>query len=492
MNGILQSLGERVNIKSVVVIAAAVLAWWLGGFIARASLSSLDVLRYSIGALVVLVFVAVLVWGKRALQVAFGVWVLMFVLGYRNFHLTDTLQFHPSEILIWFLALVLVVQKSLARETTVVRFPLALTLFLLLGVVGVFTALSYGKSWDSVVGEAKILYVIVPVWVVVREFVATRKRWSQILGLFIVSQFYIGLLGSIEYFFPQFTRQFTPYFTPNQTALSIEGFTRASFSFWGNGIIVGNLLTALPLCLAWAEESTSRRGRYFALSALAVCLIGIYISGYRVAWLGAFLVLMLYFLLRPSRSNVFGLVATLFGSGILFLLGPEDFTNRIQRFVSFDPQLIDSSTASRAELISSGLAALQQGSLFGYGWGAAGWIHNDYLQIAVNLGFVAALLFFGWIVATSLRLWAISHDHPKDSLGLWAHASMTALFGYLIVFGAGDIVFVLPMIFQFCFVVALAALVAFPPRGQSPESHFLLPSPEDQPGLRPPALGGIM
>ncbi len=41
---------------------------------------------------------------------------------------------------------------------------------------------------------------------------------------------------------------------------------------------------------------------------------------------------------------------------------------------------------------------------FGGGWSSAGWVHSDFLQVAVNLGIIAALIFLGGYIYTLLRL----------------------------------------------------------------------------------------
>jgi O-antigen ligase len=43
-------------------------------------------------------------------------------------------------------------------------------------------------------------------------------------------------------------------------------------------------------------------------------------------------------------------------------------------------------------------------SPFGSGWSTAGWVHSDFLQVAVNLGLIAGIIFFLGYVFTLLRL----------------------------------------------------------------------------------------
>ena len=77
---------------------------------------------------------------------------------------------------------------------------------------------------------------------------------------------------------------------------------------------------------------------------------------------------------------------------------------------------IDHSALVRKERALEALDAAFSAPL-GRGWASAGWVHSDFLQIAVNLGVIAALIFIGGYLFTFWRLAVIvktSAQFPRD------------------------------------------------------------------------------
>ncbi len=463
MKGIMQisqDFANRFNLTLIaVVLTIAGLAWLVGGWVASARLNDLDMFRWGISTVLALVVLGVLVWGQRGLQVAFGIFILTFVLGYRTIHVSSALQIHPSEVLAWFLFLMIILRRAFAHEETRMDFPSLYVIWFLWGGLELMYALTQGRAFDAVLNEAKPFYLVLPVWVIVREFMTDKARWHRAMQMLVFTQFYISLLGVTEYFAPSLTNRLTPYFTPNTTAVSFEGFVRASFSFWGTGLVAGNLLAAVPFCLALASHTQSRFERYFCLATVFLSLVGVYVSGYRAMWVAAVVVLVLYLGVKPSRGNVLGLIIITASLALLFSYGSQEFTVRIERFLSLDPSLRDSSAASREELLQYALDAINASPWIGSGWRAMGWSHNDYAQMAANLGLPAAALFFGLILWPVVKLWLWSQKLSDSEWGNWQRAAMASLVGYLIIMGSGSLLFVLSMVSQFWFIVAAGPLL---------------------------------
>ena len=72
--------------------------------------------------------------------------------------------------------------------------------------------------------------------------------------------------------------------------------------------------------------------------------------------------------------------------------------------VSGQPLSFDSSGQKRWDRVTTSLSNTLTHPL-GRGWTAAGWVHNDFLQVAENLGVMAAALFLGTYVFTLGRVW---------------------------------------------------------------------------------------
>ena len=97
-------------------------------------------------------------------------------------------------------------------------------------------------------------------------------------------------------------------------------------------------------------------------------------------------------------------------------------------------------------------------SPYGSGWSSAGWVHSDFLQVAVNLGIAAGFIFLGGYFFTMLRLGrrVLSDLRAKGAqgdLGLALMVSMIAVGGTLAMEGVS----VLPqLVLPVWFVWALA------------------------------------
>jgi O-antigen ligase len=72
-------------------------------------------------------------------------------------------------------------------------------------------------------------------------------------------------------------------------------------------------------------------------------------------------------------------------------------------FAAAQGRPIDSSAVKRIERATEAYAVIQQHP-FGLGWAASGWTHNDILQIAVDLGVIAVIIFVVGYGVLALRL----------------------------------------------------------------------------------------
>jgi O-antigen ligase len=95
---------------------------------------------------------------------------------------------------------------------------------------------------------------------------------------------------------------------------------------------------------------------------------------------------------------------------------------------------LDSSAVTRWERTADALAkALQRP--WGWGWAGTGWVHNDFLVVAAQLGLVAGLLFAGAYLMTLWRMWSrvrqYAPDEERGILGFALLLSLVAVGGLL-------------------------------------------------------------
>jgi len=147
----------------------------------------------------------------------------------------------------------------------------------------------------------------------------------------------------------------------------------------------------------------------------------------------------------------------LFGFVRATLRGPEQ-TRLVTLMLILQGEFVDSSANRRWEWgVGAWRTALR--NPLGLGWGGAGWPHADFLQVAVNLGLLAGLLFLGAYLMTLWHLWQVIRrctlDGERRALSLAFFLSFAAAGGHLAV----QSVVVLPQLaLPVWFVWALVAI----------------------------------
>ena len=371
-------------------------------------------------ALLVAAFgLAAVLAGGRGIRVGFVCWVLTFAIGYRTIQLSYALLIHPSEVLLWVLALLALVQYIIFRRGSM-KFWLPGWLWLLMPfwAWGWLTGWQAGNLWDSMLAELRDFMLFIPLFIVAEAVLAERRYWRALLVAFFCTSASIAGMGVLEYYFPG-VRGLLPGFLSSQGAIvSADGFLRASFSFWGTPAATFICALALPLAIVLWEWYPARRLRLLLLGMLGLQLLAIYIGGYRSIWYIAAVELALFFILRygllPGALALLPLLA-----GVQFL--PQITQQRaLSTLLFFQGQSTESSLVKRYDRASNALElALRQP--WGVGWAGSGWPHNDFLQVAANLGLLAGLVFFGGYLAALVRLgrrvWRMPHQGEAFALG---------------------------------------------------------------------------
>ncbi|MCW2316621.1 hypothetical protein M2322_002169 [Rhodoblastus acidophilus] len=218
-----------------------------------------------------------------------------------------------------------------------------------------------------------------------------------------------------------------------------DGGYRAS-AFFVHPILFGQFVSAvtpLALVLLWTR---SAKARLVGLACLIATPLAIYAAGVRspvftaLTSVGAFLSLLLW--TRPGSTQVrAGAVVAALLVGVTLYFGAGDALSDMMRGRTRDEIV---SSEARGEMIASGLAAIEESPVFGFGEGRSGLkagmpgddgdlsIDNAYLSLLLDFGYVGATLFIvlmGAIVRLGLR--AARAAPPDDRAMAFALIGMT-------------------------------------------------------------------
>jgi hypothetical protein len=342
--------------------------------------------------------------GERGLKVGFVSLVLTFGLGYRTMYLTSTLKVHPSELILWGLLALPILQPATWRQhKTKIWLPYWLLLFIPFWIWAWLRGLSAGIPWEEMFNEFRNFVLLVPLFIVAELVLADRTNWRHVLLAFYCMGAFIAGMGVLEYTVPGIKSVFSAFITQPVPSETPERFARAIFSFWGAPAATFILVLSAPMAIVvWHWWSRSWQ-RVLTMLALIVQVLGIYIGGYRSMWMVFTAELLLFGILRRKLLLAAACV-------LLPLLGPwllpaEAQDRALSGFflLTGNPESIDTSGIKRWDRITSTLTGAFDQPL-GHGWAASGWVHNDFVQIAANLGLLAGLLFAGAFLFTLWRV----------------------------------------------------------------------------------------
>jgi hypothetical protein len=427
-----------------------------------ATLTDIYILDHSVSyreiivTLVALAGFSVLVAGDRGLKVGLVYMVMTFGLGYRTMDLTSSLKVHPSELVLWGLLALLIVQPAISRQNGAkIWLPRWLILFIPFWLWAWVPGLSAGLDWSEMFNEFKNFAMLVPLFIIAEMVIADRTSWRHVLLTFYGVGTWIAAMGVLEYIFPAIKNVFPGFITRPEGWEDTGGFIRASFSFWGSPAATLLLVLTAPIATVMWRLWSMPWQRVLTILALAVQAVGIYIGGYRSMWLTFVIELVVFGILR--RKLVVAavcLLLPLLGSWLL----PPQARERVSLLISLlagNPQTMDTSGIKRWGRISAAMTETLDKPL-GHGWSEAGWVHNDFIQVASNLGLLAGLLFAGAFLFTVWRLWRrVSASSISDDyyLGLALLLSFTGVGATLGMEGAEVLPqFVLPIWFVWVLV----------------------------------------
>ncbi len=322
-------------------------------------------------ALLVAVFAIVALGGRKALQFGFVVWIWAIILGYRTIHLTSSFSLHPLMIILALLFVnLLFLLKS--EQGTRLRLPRLLWVFGAFWLWGFIPGIMRGLSWSDMLSEALNFFLLIPLFMIILYLSKEPGFWKSATLTFLGAGSVIALLGTLEFYSPQF-RSFLPGLieTNMEGLASTSGqFIRASYAIFGTALAVIISALSLPMIALVYKFYRGKMAVFFGLVLFAILAVGIYISGTRNAWLMTFVAILL---LAYFSIGWVGLVVTAVLGGILYRFLPAGVGNLMFSLTTplATGQVLDSSLQVRIGRQQDAFALLLQNPL-GLGWSGAG------------------------------------------------------------------------------------------------------------------------
>ena len=340
--------------------------------------------------------------GERGIRFGFVLWALTLAVGYRTLQYTKDLTIHPAEILLWLLFVCILAHRELVAITRV-TLPFWIWLLVPFCVLAWWPLIAGDAPWDKMLNEFRSFLLLVPLMIVGPVVLQRKRYWRYLLLAFFFASTWIALMGVIEYWFPEVTKLFPSFMSQPDPVTTADGFARAQFSFWGGATATFVCVLALPTAIALAKWWPHWFHRAAIVAASTLQIVAIYIGGYRSLWLLLLIQVVIACLLgiRKGGAAIALLCLVVALGGYQFI--PNTSERALSGIAALQGRPIDSSAMDRLDR-AEGAWNQAFHSPFGSGWSSAGWVHSDFLQVAVNLGIIAGLIFLGGYIYTLLRL----------------------------------------------------------------------------------------
>jgi hypothetical protein len=294
-------------------------------------------------------------------------------------------------------------RRRFEGETQALWLPAWMKILIPFWLLAWLLGLINNRSWEWMLQESKNFFVAIPLFLIGHHILSERRNWPPVLLAFFLTGAWIGGVGLMEYIFPGFIGSIPGFAADPASRATLEGFSRATFSFYGSPVATFLLAVSVPLVNTLWESYPKRQQRLLLALAAAVQIAGIYIGGYRSVWIVILGEIFLWTILR------LGLIPGLLALGITVpltaVLFPRVAEERLLTLLlAAEGVTVESSAAKRIARTEEAWASTLANPL-GSGWSGSGWVHNDFLQISVGQGLLAALvLVIAWLRNSILLL----------------------------------------------------------------------------------------
>jgi hypothetical protein len=401
-------------------------------------------LHFTVRYAIALATIAALIWVlKSDYRQGFLLLVGSMLLGYRTVHVTEYLNIHPLEVLLALLLCSVLMSRPRFRTPNGFWSPLWVWCFIPFWVWGWIVGTLAANPWDLMLSYMADFVMLIPLFTIARAVLRGREQWQAVAIAYYVTATCIAVLGLFERCLPGAAGLMSGFFSNPAATSGQDGFARATFSFWGHPDAAFVCLLAMPFAVPiWSWRRTSL-ARTIILGALAIQIAGVYISGFRIAWLLLGLAFALFFFLG-RRYLAATLAVAVFA--VTYTALPAEVGARAESLVmTLEGRPIDTSGAEHLDRFW-GAVDLVRSYPAGVGWSSSGWVHCDFLQVAGDLGILAGILFvvayFRVLGRLGARLLNGRRDYPTRALHLALFISFCSAGGLL----ATQPIFVLPQV----------------------------------------------
>ncbi len=358
----------------------------------------------------------ILVAGRAGVRWGFLFWIATLALGYRTLPATDAFRVHPSVVTLLVVFLWLILTAS-SRVQTLWWVPAWLWASVPFWYWGWMVGREADFSWDAMLSEVQNFILFIPLFVVAATVLQNKREWKPVILVFFATATFVAALGLLEYFYPGIRSIFPQFVSNTDPNIGNDGFARAPFSFWGHPAAVFLCAMAIPFMIPimkmWRPGQVGQIVLWVSFSLLPMA---VYRSGYRVLWLFMGVQFIVWLLLnRHYGLGIMGTAVALSGYATL----PEATQLRVESFVlALEGRPVETSGADHLGRLTDAFNSVLDYPT-GLGWTGSGWVHNDFLQVAANLGVLAGLIFAAAFLWTALGLFQATLDRRRTDRPLY-------------------------------------------------------------------------
>ena len=401
-----------------------------------------------IGGICVLIFLQRKQYRRNLLVIS----ILGLLTGWRGIDFSPSFVIYPTELFIWLGFLIYLLDRLIRKQIDENNQskPMVLETFLVVfAILGGIVSQFYSRPILIALAPLKTFLIFIPMLVLFRSWIQDKDQITYYARLLVYVGCIISILGLVERYIPlvaSFLSKYMP--TPVETRYNFEFASTielAAFSSWGTPV-VATLLVLLAGLAAFIPKPETGWFKNMWFLSLPILTLAIIATGYRSAWLGLSLVVLLG-MVFSGRQFLPLLVLTL---PAIFVLFSSEYIDRF-RTVFFIENSHDTSFIIRSLALQNGLHVMQTNFFLGIGWGSAT-SFNDWVNLGIAMGGIGLLIFAVWYGVLLMNLFRYARK-TRDSIYM---SFFAALAGYTIAMISGAMTQVFPIMTGFWFVFCLA------------------------------------
>lgn len=403
-----------------------------------------------LGTIVVFIFLQQKQYRQNLLTIS----ILGFLTGWRGLHILPSFIIYPTELFIWLGLLIYLVDQRIKSSNTKQSKPVFWSFALAFwGLSSGILSVLYGQPLLDILIPLKSFLVFIPMLILFRNWIQDKSQIISYARTLVYVGIVISVLGLLERYVPAISSMFSKYMpAPIETRYNFElgsAISLAAFSSWGTPVVSTLLVLFVGLAVFMPKPQVGWQ-KIIGFLALPVLILAIISTGYRSAWLGLVLVIVLSILF--NREQVFSWLVLVIPGIVVFF--SSAYLDRLKTLF-FITNAKDPTIITRSLALQQGLVTIQTNWLFGTGWNSPT-TFNDWVNIGVRMGILGLFAFAIWYGLLLYKLIKYAKKSKEREGKLLYMAFFAALSGYSIAMVSGAMSQVFPIMTGFWFVFCLA------------------------------------